>query len=379
MFNTTAFRALTGCVLAFACALPVQAGFWDTLNLPDGVTPLSKNVYDLHMLILWICVVIGIVVFGAMFYSMLVHRKSLGVEPATFHHSTFAEIVWTVIPIIILVATAVPATQTLIAMEDTSEADMTVKVTGYQWKWKYDYLEDGITFHSALADESRKQIYDNPSAHEVYLRDVDKEVILPIKTKIKFLLTADDVIHAWWVPELGQKKDAIPGYINQIWTYIEEPGTYRGQCAELCGKDHGFMPIVVKAVSKDDYKAWVAEQKKAEEEAAKLAAAALLKDWSKEELMSQGEQVYNNICATCHKRDGAGDPAAGYPAIGGSSIAMGPADAHIGIVVNGKAGTQMASFASLSNTDLAAVITYQRNAFGNSGSIVQPKTVNDAR
>ena len=379
MFNTTAFRALTGCVLAFACALPVQAGFWDTLNLPVGVTPLSKNVYDLHMLILWICVVIGIVVFGAMFYSMLVHRKALGVEPATFHHSTFAEIVWTIIPIIILVAMAVPATQTLIAMEDTSEADMTVKVTGYQWKWKYDYLEDGITFHSALADESRKQIYDNPSAHEVYLRDVDKEVILPIKTKIKFLLTADDVIHAWWVPELGQKKDAIPGYINQIWTYIEEPGTYRGQCAELCGKDHGFMPIVVKAVSKDAYKHWVAEQKKAEEEAAKLAATALLKDWSKEELMSQGEQVYNNICATCHKRDGAGDTVAGYPAIGGSSIAMGPADAHIGIVVNGKAGTQMASFASLSNTDLAAVITYQRNAFGNSGSIVQPKLVNEAR
>jgi cytochrome c oxidase subunit II len=378
MFNTTAFRALTGCAIALLCALqPVHAA-WD-LNLPVGVTPLSKDVYDLHMLILWICVVIGIVVFGAMFYSMLAHRKSLGVEPATFHHSTFAEIVWTVIPVVILVIMAIPATRTLIDMEDTSEADMTVKVTGYQWKWRYDYIEDGISFHSALANESRKQIYGDPSANENYLRAVDNEVVLPINTKIRFLLTADDVIHAWWVPELGQKKDAIPGYINQIWTYIEEVGTYRGQCAELCGKDHGFMPIVVKAVPKAEYKAWVAAQKKVEEDAAKLAASALLKDWSKEELVAQGEQVYNNICATCHKKDGAGDKAAGYPAIGGSKVATGPADAHIALVLDGKAGTQMASFASLSNTDLAAVLTYQRNAFGNSGTAIQPKAVNDAR
>jgi len=378
MFNTTAFRALVGAAFGLLAMSQSAQAAWD-LNLPVGVTPLSKNVYDLHMLILWICVVIGIIVFGAMFYSMIVHRKSVGHEPATFHHSTFAEIVWTVIPCVILVVMAIPATKTLIAMEDTSEAELSVKVTGFQWKWKYDYIEDGISMYSSLADKSREIIYSDPTGHENYLLDVDNEVVLPIKTKIRLMLTADDVIHAWWVPQLGQKKDAIPGYINEIWTYIDEAGTYRGQCAELCGKDHGFMPIVVKAVSKADYKAWVNKQKEAEAQAAKLAAAALLRDWSKAELMTQGEQVYQNICSTCHKKDGLGDKAAGYPAIKGSKVAMGPTDAHIALVLKGRAGTQMASFAALSDADIAAVLTYQRNAFGNSASMIQPKTVNDAR
>ena len=378
MLKSTALRALASAALMMAGAAQSAHAAWE-LNLPVGVTPLSREVYDLHMLILWICTVIGIVVFGVMFYSMIMHRKSRGVEPATFHHSTFAEIVWTAIPCVILVAMAIPATKTLIAMEDTSAADMTIKVTGYQWKWRYEYLEDGVDFYSSLANKSRGMVYEDPTSNENYLLDVDKEVVLPVDTKVRVLLTADDVIHAWWVPKLGQKKDAIPGYINEIWTRIDEPGTYRGQCAELCGKDHGFMPIVVKAVSKEDYRAWVDEQKSAEREAAQAAAAALLRDWSKDELIAKGEEVYNNICATCHKQDGLGDKSAGYPAIKGSLVASGPANAHVNLVLQGKAGTQMASFASLDDADLAAVITYQRNAFGNSGSAVQPKEVNEAR
>ena len=234
---------------------------WNELNLPVGVTPISRAVYDLHMLMLWICVIIGIIVFGAMFVSILLHRKAAGHAPAQFHHSTLAEILWTVIPIVILVGFAVPATRTLIDMEDTSESELTIKVTGYQWLWKYDYVEDGVSFYSSLALSSRAAIYRDPWSVENYLLEVDKPVVLPVGKKIRFLLTADDVIHAWWVPALGMKKDAIPGFINEIWAVIEEPGTYRGQCAELCGKDHGFMPIVVEAKSEDEYKQWVAAYK----------------------------------------------------------------------------------------------------------------------
>lgn len=244
---------------------------WDELNLPKGVTPISREVYDLHMLMLWICVIIGIVVFGAMFISMVLHRKAAGHKPAQFHHSTVAEIAWTIIPFAILVGFAIPATKTLLFMEDTSEADITIKVTGYQWLWKYEYVEDGVSFYSSLAQSSREGIYGDPWAVENYLLEVDNPVVLPVNKKVRLLLTADDVIHAWWVPALGQKKDAIPGFVNEIWTIIEEPGTYRGQCAELCGKDHGFMPIVVEAKSDAEYKQWVAAYK-AEQET-QLAAA----------------------------------------------------------------------------------------------------------
>ena len=250
--------------LAAVCTTLTTSGAmaaWDELNLPVGVTPLSRDVYDLHMLILWICVIIGIIVFGAMFISIVLHRKAAGHKPAQFHHSTLAEIVWTVVPFVILVGLAIPATNTLIDMEDTSESDLTIKVTGYQWLWKYDYVEDGVSFYSKLALSSRAAIYRDPWVVENYLLEVDKPVVLPVGKKIRFLLTADDVIHAWWVPALGMKKDAIPGFINEIWAVIEEPGTYRGQCAELCGKDHGFMPIVVEAKSEDEYKQWVAAYK----------------------------------------------------------------------------------------------------------------------
>ena len=245
---------------------------WDQLNLPVGVTPLSRDVYDLHMLMLGICAIIGIVVFGAMFTAMVLHRKAAGHKPAQFHHSTLAEICWTVVPFVILVSFAIPATKTLINMEDTSESDITIKVTAFQWLWKYEYVEDGVTFYSSLAPSSRAAIYGDPWEVEHYLLEVDNPVVPPVGKKIRFLLTSDDVIHAWWVPALGMKKDAIPGFINEIWALIEQPGTYRGQCAELCGKDHGFMPIVVEARSDDAYKQWVAAYKA--EQKTQLAAVA---------------------------------------------------------------------------------------------------------
>ena len=245
---------------------------WNELNLPVGVTPISRDAYDIHMLMLWICVIIGIIVFSVMFIAMALHRKSAGHKPAQFHHSTTAEIAWTIIPFVILVGFAIPATFGLIRMEDTSEADMTLKVTGYQWLWKYEYLEDGVSFYSSLADSSRAAIYKDPWAVENYLLEVDKPVVLPVGKKVRILLTADDVIHAWWVPAFGMKKDAIPGFINEIWVRIDEPGTYRGQCAELCGKDHGFMPIVVEARSEAEYREWVAAYKA--DEQTRLAAAS---------------------------------------------------------------------------------------------------------
>ena len=351
---------------------------WE-LNLPVGVTPLSAIVYDLHMLILWICVLIGVVVFGAMFYSIVYHRKSRGHEAAHFHHSAFAEIAWTVIPCIILIGMAIPSTTTLIEMEDTSDPDMTLKVTGYQWKWRYDYLEDGVTFYSNLAPESRRAIYEvgGPQERaEKYLLEVDNPVVLPTDKKVRILLTADDVIHAWWVPELGQKKDAIPGFVNEIWTRIEKPGTYRGQCAELCGKDHGFMPIVVIAKPEEEYRAWVEEQKLAQAE----ARTAALREWTRPELMAKGEAVYASACAGCHQLDGGGVPHH-IAAIAGSDVATGDLDRHLKVVLEGRAGTTMRAFGTeLDDVELAALMTYQRNAFGNAtGDLVQPATVAVAR
>ncbi|MEX2499627.1 MAG: cytochrome c oxidase subunit II [Wenzhouxiangellaceae bacterium] len=233
-------------------------------NMPAGVTPFSRDVYQLHMIVLGIVTVIGILVFAAMFTSIYLHRKSRGAESAKFSHSTRAEIIWTVIPILILVAMAIPATRVLIDMENTAGAELNIKVTGYQWLWQYEYLEDDISFYSALDRDSNaaRQIGSGISPREVenYLLEVDNRMVVPTNTRIRILLTSADVIHSWWVPDLGWKRDAIPGMVNEAWTLIEEPGVYRGQCAELCGKDHGFMPVVVEAVSPEDYRAWVAEQ-----------------------------------------------------------------------------------------------------------------------
>lgn len=261
-------------IVALAVLAAIIAATWLTLvapaytgnkvNMTQGVTQLSGNHFDLHMIVLWICAVIGIGVFTVMFTSIVLHRKSRGHEAAKFNHSTKAEIIWTIIPVIILVGMAVPATKALVQMEDSSGAEMTVKITGFQWRWKYEYLDQDISFISSLNPTSNaaRQLNSGitPASVENYLLDVDHPLVLPVGRKIKFLITADDVIHSWWVPALGWKRDAIPGFINEAWTNIEKPGTYRGQCAELCGKDHGFMPIVVIALAENEFDAWVSQQ-----------------------------------------------------------------------------------------------------------------------
>ena len=257
--------AVLAAMIAATWLLLVAPGMTgNEINMPRGVTSQSANHFDLHMVVLWICVIIGIGVFTVMFTSIFLHRKSRGAEAAKFTHSTKAEIIWTIIPVLILVGMAVPATTALVRMEDSSGADMTIKITGFQWRWKYEYLDQDISFISSLERSSNvaRQLNSGiaPESVDNYLLDVDHPLILPVGRKIKFLITADDVIHSWWVPALGWKRDAIPGFINEAWTNIDEPGTYRGQCAELCGKDHGFMPIVVIALPEDEFEAWVKQQ-----------------------------------------------------------------------------------------------------------------------
>ncbi len=344
------------------------------LNFQRPVTAIAQELYGLHMLIFWICVVIFVIVFAFMFYSIFKHRKDKGFKPATFHESTTVEVVWTVIPFLILVGMAVPSTATLLKMEDTRDADLTIKVTGYQWKWQYEYLDHDVNFFSNLSTP-REQIENKAEKGENYLLEVDNEVVIPVDKKVKLLVTAADVLHAWWVPQLGVKKDAIPGFINAMWTKVDEPGTYRGQCAELCGKDHGYMPIVVNAVSEDEFNAWV-KSKQAEQVA---MAAEAGKTFTQAELMERGEKVYAQ-CVACHGATGAGIPNV-FPAITGSPISTGPVDAHIDIVLNGKPGTAMQAFAAqLNDVDIAAVVTYERNALGNSvGDVVQPADVKARR
>ena len=345
------------------------------LNMTEGVTSVSRDIYELHMLIFWICVGIAVVVFGVMIYSLLTHRKSKGAVAANFHESTKAELAWTIVPIIILVLMAIPASKVLIDLEDTSKAEMNIKITGHQWKWQYDYPVEGISFISNLAQGSKDAINgsdaDRENAEE-YLLDVDKRLVLPVDTAIRFLITSNDVIHNWWVPAFGVKQDANPGFINDAWAKIDKVGTYRGQCAELCGKDHGFMPIVVDVVSKEDYAKWVSEQ----QAAAQAAADSANKTWSKDELMALGKDVYNTNCAGCHKADGTGMLPV-FPPMVDSPIANGAAAEHIDIVLHGKGA--MPTFKMLGDADLAAVITYERNAFGNTGSVVQPSDVKSAR
>ncbi|HHJ12757.1 MAG TPA: cytochrome c oxidase subunit II [Gammaproteobacteria bacterium] len=345
------------------------------LNLPRGVTPISHEAYDLHTMILWICAGIGVVVFSVMFYSIINHRKSSGRQPAQFHESTTVEVIWTIIPFLILVSMAIPATKALVVMENTDNSDLSIKVTGYQWKWGYDYLDNGISFISSLSTPD-EQIHNAEQKGEHYLLEVDNPLVVPVNKKVRLLITSNDVIHAWWVPELGMKKDAIPGFINEMWFKIDKEGTYRGQCAELCGRNHGFMPIVVVAKNEQDYQQWVQEQQAAG--AAEAAAAG--REWTRDELMAKGEEVYAANCAACHQATGEGVPGV-FPALKGGAIATGPVDAHLDIVLHGKPGTAMAAFGSqLSDIDLAAVVTYERNAWGNNtGDVVQPSVVKAAR
>jgi len=368
---TPVARLCVGFVLALVA---VGAGA-DELNMTPGVTEISRSIFDLHMFIFWICVAIGVVVFGAMFWSLIHHRKSQGVTPATFHESTKLEIAWTLVPTLILIGIAWPATQVLVAMYDTGGEDLTVEVRGYQWKWQYKYLDDDYNatfgFFSNLAT-SQDEIRGRTEKGEFYLLDVDEPLRIPVNRKVRFLITAEDVIHAWWVPEFGIKRDAIPGMLNDLWTIVPEPGVYRGQCTELCGKDHGFMPIVVHAMPEDEYDAWYAERLVAEE----TRKEALSKTFTEEELMVEGEAVYATYCASCHMPNGKGVPPV-FPGLDGSAIALGPLEDHLDIIVNGKTGTAMQAFGKqLDAAQIAAVTHYERHAWSNNvGDVTQPRDV----
>jgi cytochrome c oxidase subunit 2 len=374
-FTRTA-RTVAGIVVAAGVLLtPTIAAAEYGFDFQRPVTEIAHDQLWLHHLIFYVCVVIFVGVFGVMFYALAVHRKSRGHKAATFHESTRIEIAWTIIPFFILVGMAYPSTTTLLRMDDVTNSDLTVKITGHQWKWEYEYPDQNVRFLSALSTP-QAQIHNEAKKDPHYLLEVDKPLVLPVGKKVRLLVTGADVIHSWWVPQLGVKKDAIPGFINETWTRIDEPGTYRGQCAELCGKYHGFMPIVVQAVSEEEFKTWIGEQQKMKV----AAAAAAERTWSKDELIKHGKEVYNKICAACHQPNGKGVPGT-FPALAGSKIVTGPVDGHLHLVMNGKPGTAMQAFASqLNDVDLAAVVSYERNAFGNNtGDVVQPSQVKAAR
>lgn len=368
------YALLISSVMSLLVAPLVQAT--SEYNMTQGVTEISSKVYELHMLIFYICCAIAFVVFGVMFYSILRHRKSKGAVAAHFHESTKVEIIWTIIPIIILIAMAIPATKTLIAMEDTSQSELTVKITGSQWKWHYSYFGEDVEYFSLLAT-SDKEIEGIEAKGAHYLLEVDKPLVLPINRKVRFLMTSDDVIHSWWVPAFAVKKDTIPGFINEAWTKIDEPGVYRGQCAELCGRAHGFMPIVVQAMEEEDFDVWLADQKALAIAEARAAKEALDASLSLEELNTIGEQVYASRCAVCHQANGEGIPGA-FPAIKGSPVALGNVSEHIDVIVYGRSGTAMQAFDNqLTEKEIAAVITYQRNAWGNdTGDVIQASDIN---
>jgi cytochrome c oxidase subunit II len=382
--------------LALAAGIPALAAAADVvgrpvqheLNLQPPVTQIASEIYDLHTWMMLVCIVIFVAVFGVMFYSIFKHRKSVGHKPATFHESTAVEIAWTVVPFLIVIGMALPATRTVVGMKDTSNADITIKATGMQWKWGYDYLKgegEGISFLSNLSTP-RSQVgapgvEPTEPRGENYLLEVDNEVVVPVNKKIRIITTANDVIHAWSVPAFGVKQDAIPGYVRDTWFKSNQTGTFRGECAELCGKEHAFMPIVVKVVSEDDYKVWVDGKKK--------EMAALAEDpnkvWTIDELKTKGEKVFTQNCAVCHQATGKGVPGA-FAALDGSPVVLGPKAEQINVVLNGKKSGKYPSAmpewkAALSDTDIAAVITYTRNSWSNKAAenIVQPAEVLAAR
>jgi cytochrome c oxidase subunit 2 len=349
------------------------------INLREGVTDLSRHIQDLHHLSLTICVVVGIIVFGAMFYAMFAFRRDRHPVPATFHESTLVEVIWTVVPVLILVAIAVPATIALIEIEDNSDSDLTVLITAQQWKWHYQYVEADIGYFSNLATP-QEQIDNLEPKGENYLLEVDNPLVLPTNKKVRFLMSSKDVIHSWWVPDFAVKQDAIPGFINEAWTRLDQTGVYRGQCAELCGKDHAFMPIVVEVIPEEEFDSWIADQRLAMSLASETAVADRNKEWAMEELLQIGEEVFVSECATCHQTSGLGQPPK-YPALAGSTIATGSIEDHLDRVMNGKAKTEMQAWApQLTDLEIAAVITYERNSWGNdTGELVQPMTVYTAR
>lgn len=374
---------LTICrLIAMLGALVIgQSGFaaadnWQ-LNMYEGVTPISRDVYHLHMVCMVVCAIIGVVVFGVMIYSLIHHRKSKGYKPASFHDNPRLELIWSIIPFLILVGLAVPATKVLIRMEDTRQSDLTVKIVGYQWRWQYEYLDQGISYFSTLSTPL-SQIQNKQKKSEWYLLEVDKPLVVPVGKKIRFLVTSNDVIHSWWVPELGIKRDAIPGFMYEAWATIEKPGVYRGQCAELCGINHGFMPIVVEAVSQEDFDKWVvAQTAKQDTYVSEEVQPAVQKVMQRDELMTLGQYKYEQLCAACHRDDGEGLPPM-YPALKASSVAVGnPISRHISIILNGIPGTAMQSYKEqLSDEEIAAIATYERNSWGNNtDDVIQPADV----
>jgi cytochrome c oxidase subunit II len=385
------FRPLSRLFAGLCLTLGSAAALADyTWNFPKPVTPIGRDTLSMHNQFMIIITVLFVVVFAIMVYSMLKHRKSTGAEPAKFSGPTGAlQWFWVMVPFAMLlfidfVLMGIPAFHAVIDMEDTrTKADMVLKVTGMQWKWQYEYPDSGIKYISTLTTP-RDQIEGKAPKGEHYLLEVDNEVVLPVGKKVRILLTSTDVIHTWWVPQFGVKRDAIPGFLRETWVRIEEPGTYRGQCAELCGKDHGFMPVVVRAVPEPEYLAWV-DKKKTEMAA---AAAGGDKTWTKDELMAAGKAAYEKTCAACHQPEGQGMPA--FPALAGSKIVNGPLlspdgklipDSHVDRVMNGKAGTAMQAFKNtLSDADIAAIVTYERNSFGNTkGDMIQPAQIKALR
>ena len=385
----TGFRSAAG-RFALAAGLAVAAGAARAiedlaggpavrqLNLQPAVTQIAAEQYSLHNIVMVICLVIFVGVFGVMFWSILHHRKSRGHPAANFHESVSVEIAWTVVPFLIIIGLGALATRTVVAMKDTTNADLTIKATGYQWKWGYDYLSgegEGIGFLSTL-DPAQRQMSDagRPEGDDYLLR-VDNPLVVPVNRKVRIVTTANDVIHAWGVPALGVKQDAIPGFVRDTWFRAERTGDFYGQCVELCGKEHAYMPIHVKVLSAEDYAAWV-QRKQRELQA---AADDPTKTWALDELVARGERVYAANCAACHRPDGRG----GGPIkpLDGSAVVLNEPARQIEIILNGAANGAMPPWkGALSDTEIAAVATYTKNAWGNrTGALVQPAQVAEAR
>ena len=356
------------------------------INMPYGVTILSHEIYRLHMACIYVCCGIGVIVFGVLIYALIFHRKSKGAKAVHFHEHLGVEILWTTIPFLILVALAVPATIVLKHIHNTDKSALTVKITGYQWKWKYEYLDQGVSFFSNLST-TQEQINNKAPKNEWFLLEVDHPMVVPINTKVKLLVTADDVIHAWWVPEFGIKQDAIPGYINENWIYVTKPGTYRGQCGELCGINHGFMPIVVQAVTQDEFNKWVKDHQPKSDITGAATTTPVVKDMPAAELLEKGKAQYEKSCVMCHQANGAGLPPS-FPALKDSHVVTGPVSGAITFVMNGVPGTAMQAFGEqLNDNEMAAVVTYIRQSWGNDELnkkhglpvVVQPQEIAKAR
>lgn len=391
-FRRGAFLGAAVGKVVFLCliSLPVMASY--DVNIPQPASPIAEQIYGLHMYLLWICATIFVVVFGFMFYSIFKFRQSTGAKPdVNFHESTLIEIIWTIIPFIILIAMAVPATKTILDMKDTSSPDMTIKITGFQWGWRYDYSAEDFGFYSNLSTpwgqigQPGTETTEKKGAD--YLLEVDNPLVVPVGKRVRLLVTSNDVIHGWYVPQLGINQYGIPGFIKDVWFKADKVGTFKGQCSQICGKLHGYMPITVVVKSDADYAKWVEDSKAKWSTKAKVAAAPIAtssaeddaKVFTMAEAKEAGEKIYTANCVPCHQASGKGMPPA-FPPLAGSKVVLGPSDQQIGVVLNGRPGTAMQSFARLSNSEIAAVITYTKNSFGNSvGKVVQPADIKAAR